>query len=316
VTSVQHRDDIEFSSEGERIAGWFYPGSAGTSPSRRPCVVVGHGFAGVKEARLDAFAGRFAEAALACVVFDYRHLGASGGAPRQLVDLNRHRADWDAAIAYARTRADVDADRIGLWGTSLGGGLVLEIVARRTDIGCAVVQAPLVNPLASGAEAPGHTRKMAVATIRDLARAALRRTPYAIPVVGPFGTPAFMTEPEAEPGYRSIVQNAPSWRNEVSARTAVQLALFRPARRASQIACPLLVVTGTDDQITPRGVTLRALAGVPQATHVAYEGGHFDGYLGAAFERSADAAVAFFEVNLSQRGRAEARGAAPAPPAA
>ena len=46
---------------------------------------MAHGFSGVREQRLDAYAERFAQAGLAVLVFDYRHFGASGGEPRQLL---------------------------------------------------------------------------------------------------------------------------------------------------------------------------------------------------------------------------------------
>jgi uncharacterized protein len=295
---MARREDVTFSSEDGVVAAWFY---APRRPSglRSPCVVLGHGFAGVKEARLDAFADAFSRAGFACLVFDYRHLGASSGTPRQLISLSRHRADWRAAIAYASARPDVDPGRIALWGTSLGGGLVLELAARLPQVRCAVVQGPLVDTFAtSAAEAPGHMRKVTLAVVRDLARAVLRRRPYTIPVVGPYGSLAFMTAPEAEPGYMSIVRNAHRWRNEVTARTALALALFRPARRAADIPCPLLVITGDADQITPREVTLRALRSVENATFASYAGGHFDGYLGDGFSSAVAAAVSFLERTL------------------
>jgi dienelactone hydrolase len=309
MTENTCREDVTFLSEGESVAAWFYQPQARTE--RQPCIILGHGFAGVKEARLDAFAERFADAGFACLVFDYRHLGASSGQPRQLIDLNRHRADWRAAIAYARGRSDVDPARIALWGTSLGGGLVLELAARRRDIRCVVLQSPLVDTFATRSEAPNHARRVAFATVRDLLGALLRRQPYVIPVVGPYDSLAFMTEPEAEPGYLSIVRNAPAWRNQVTARTALQLALFRPARRARDVQCPLLVVTGDSDQITPAAVTRRKLASTA-ATYFSYAGGHFDGYLGLQFARCADAAVAFFKRTLQPEAVTEQN----SPPAA
>jgi len=310
MTSACHREDVTFQSERESLAAWFYPTRC-TAAAKRPCIIIGHGFAGVKEARLDAFAERFSDAGLACLVFDYRHFGGSSGQPRQLLDLNKHRADWRAAIAYARSRDDVDPGRIALWGTSLGGGLVLELASRRRDIRCAVLRSPLIDTFATQAEAPNHAVRIAFATVRDLFAALLRRKPHTIPVVGKYDSLAFMTEPEAEPGYLSIVKNAPAWRNEVTARTALQLALFRPARRIRDIVCPLLVVTGDSDQITPAAVTRRKLADASTATYFSYAGGHFDGYLGLQFARCADAAVAFFKQTL-QRAAEERQDSPPA----
>src|SRR5947209_8196715 len=94
------RSDVTFDSWGERCAAWLYRPDA-SEP--RPCVVLGHGWSGVREQALDRYAERFAAAGLAALVFDYRHFGASEGEPRQLLDIRRQLADWAAAISYART---------------------------------------------------------------------------------------------------------------------------------------------------------------------------------------------------------------------
>ena len=72
------RTDVTFDSGGEACAAWLYR-PEGTGDSAAPCVVMAHGFGGVKEARLDAYAERFAAAGMAALVFDYRHFGARGG---------------------------------------------------------------------------------------------------------------------------------------------------------------------------------------------------------------------------------------------
>lgn len=296
------RQDVSFTSGGDRIAAWFYPGE-GTHDPPRPCVVLGHGFAAVKEARLDAFADRFAEAGLPCVVFDYRHFGASGGEPRQVISVRHQRQDWAAALAYARSLPGIDPTRIGIWGTSFGGGLALEAAAHDPGIRAAVLQVPLVDALATGqGEGLRHMAKLALAGLRDLAGALLRRPSYTIPVVGGEGTLAFMSTPEAEPGYFSIVRNAPSWRNEVAARIVISLALFKPARLAARVRCPVLFIVGERDAITPADVTRRAAARVRQARVISLpEAGHFTAYLGDAFEQVVAAETAFFVEQLGVR---------------
>ncbi len=144
---MARRDDVTFTSGGERIAAWLYH-PATDHGGRAPCVVMAHGFAGVKEARLDAFAERFAAAGLSCLVFDHRHFGGSGGEPRQLFDIGHQREDWRSALRYARSLASVDTQAIGLWGTSFGGGHVLELAARDAGIRAAVLHLPLVDALA------------------------------------------------------------------------------------------------------------------------------------------------------------------------
>ena len=82
------RTDVTFPSGTDHCAAWLYrpDDTATTGAALLPVVVMAHGLGGVREERLDTFAERFAAAGYACLVFDYRHFGASGGEPRQLLD--------------------------------------------------------------------------------------------------------------------------------------------------------------------------------------------------------------------------------------
>jgi fermentation-respiration switch protein FrsA (DUF1100 family) len=52
---------------------------------------------------LAPYAEQFAHAGMAALVFDYRHFRASGGEPRQLIDINSQLEDYRAAIRFARS---------------------------------------------------------------------------------------------------------------------------------------------------------------------------------------------------------------------
>ena len=214
--------------------------------------------------------------------------------------ISRHqREDWRSALRYARSLPTVDARAIGAWGTSFGGGHVLELAARDAGIHAAVLHLPLVDALATGKhEGLVATAKLVWCGLRDLARAALRRKPYLIPVVGPPGTVAFMSTPDAQPGYFSIVTNAPAWKNEVAARVVVAMALFRPIASARRVRCPVLYVVGETDTITPTSVTLKAAKLTRGSETLSLPGGHFDAYLGEQFERAVSAETAFFAKHL------------------
>jgi fermentation-respiration switch protein FrsA (DUF1100 family) len=287
-----------FESGGVPVAALFYPGE-GPGPARRPCVVLGHGLGAVKEARLTAFAERFAAAGLACLAFDYRHFGESGGEPRQLVDIRRQQDDWRAAIAFARSLDRADPDRIGLWGTSFSGGHVLEVAAGDGRVRAAVVQVPFVDGLASiGSVGVRHLVRLTGAALRDVARQATRRPPHLIPLIGPPGSLGFMTTPESEPGYRAIVSGAPTWRNEIAARLALRIWAYRPIRSVSRIRCPVLYVAGLRDTLTPARATLRAFERTPDARLYLLPVGHFDAYVGFWFEEVVPLQTAFLTQKL------------------
>ena len=103
---------------------------------------MAHGFSGVREQRLDAYAERFADAGLAVLLFDYRHFGASDGEPRQYLSIRCQLDDWRAAVAHARGLDGVDPDRVALWGTSFSGGHVIAIASEDARIAAVVSQAP------------------------------------------------------------------------------------------------------------------------------------------------------------------------------
>src|SRR4051812_18459411 len=117
------REDIEFDAEGATLRGWFYrPDDSGGDV---PCIVMSHGFSAIKEMHLDEYAEVFSDAGLGCVVYDNRGLGASDaapGKPRQEIDPWEQIRDYQHAITYAQMRREVDANRIGVWGSSYSAG--------------------------------------------------------------------------------------------------------------------------------------------------------------------------------------------------
>src|SRR4051812_48298601 len=177
------REDIEFHSGGNTCAAWLYRPD-GEGP--HPIVVLAHGFGGVREARLWAYAERFAAAGMAALVFDYRHFGASEGEPRQLLDVARQLDDWRAAIAFARGLDGIDPERVALWGTSFGGGHVAVVASEDHRVAAAISQGTFIDGPSSLWEAgPRNMLRLTVAGVRDAVARLLGRPPYMLPVVGP-----------------------------------------------------------------------------------------------------------------------------------
>lgn len=98
-----------------------------TTPPRLPTILVAHGNAGCLPDH-DEFCAFLADHGFNVLLFDYRGYGRSDLPTRGLnrTDLV---ADARAAFDYLLTRPDVDPDRIGLLGYSLGGNIGLGFVA-------------------------------------------------------------------------------------------------------------------------------------------------------------------------------------------
>ena len=94
-----------------------------------PGIALAHGLGAVKEMYLEFFARNFADASLAAALFNYRYFGASGGEPRQRVAPHEQTEDYRSALTCLSLQPEVDADRLGVWGTSFSGGYVLHVGA-------------------------------------------------------------------------------------------------------------------------------------------------------------------------------------------
>jgi fermentation-respiration switch protein FrsA (DUF1100 family) len=279
------RLDLEFDSGGDPCAAWLY--LPGGGDARHPCVILAHGFSMVREARLDAYAERFAAAGLAALVFDYRGFGASGGRPRQLIDIARQHADWRAAIELVRGRSDLDGARIALWGTSLSGGHVVHLAAADDRIAAVVSQVPYAGlERRGGPPRVAFVTRMVAAAVRDELRGRLGRQPHYIPATGEPGTFAALNTPGDAARMTAIVPPGSTWENRFTPRVMLRVPRYRPYDRTGDVRCPLLVCVCSGDAITPPGPAIAGAARAPLGELREYPIGHFDIYTGVWFERA------------------------------
>ncbi|MEU1565420.1 alpha/beta fold hydrolase, partial [Streptomyces mirabilis] len=161
------REDVAFDADGGvTLRGWlFLP----DGPGPHPAITMAHGYAGVRDHGLEPFARAFAEAGFAVLLHDHRNFGASDGLPRQDIDPWRQIADWRRAISYLESRPEVDADRIGLWGTSYAGGHAIVLGATDRRLRAVVSQVPTISGFEQGRRriAPEAVTKLEAAFDED-----------------------------------------------------------------------------------------------------------------------------------------------------
>jgi pimeloyl-ACP methyl ester carboxylesterase len=298
------RLDVAFSSHTADCAGWLYrPAGDG----HHPLVVMAHGFSATREQRLDAYAERFRAAGIGVLLFDYRHFGASAGEPRQLLDIARQQADFHAAIAHARALDWVDPARVALFGSSFSGGHVIAVAAQDHRIAAIVSQCPFTDGLASLPKLGiGNILRATVAGLRDQLGALAGREPYYIPAVGPPGSFAVMTSPDAEPGLAALTPPETLWENRVAARIGLRVGTYRPGRAAAKLTCPALFCVCDRDALAPAQRTLKYAATAPRGEVKRYPVGHFEIYVGEAWEQAVSDQTKFLVRSLHVAGVADA----------
>ncbi|KAF4944631.1 hypothetical protein FSARC_14620 [Fusarium sarcochroum] len=122
------RENVQFhTSDNVTLRGWLY--KPDSSEASLPYLIMAHGFSGVKEMGLDAFAESIiSQVDIICLVYDNRGFGDSDTRPSQAkheILPAEQMSDYSDAITYAQSRSDVIKDKIGVWGSSYSGGHAL-----------------------------------------------------------------------------------------------------------------------------------------------------------------------------------------------
>lgn len=297
------RRDVQFAVEGSTIRAWLYLPDDLSTPV--PCIILSNGFGGTKDCAMEQYALRFVAAGWAALAYDYRYFGESGGQPRQLFAVAAQLDDLRTAIAYARQRPEIDATKLVLWGTSAAGGYGLAIAAEDAAIAavisqCAGLDHDTDSKVFLRREGIGHFLRLFVHAQRDKGRSRFGLSPHTYPIVGPPGTMAVFTIPEAFEGYARVAQDSGSFRNEVCGRWLLIGQAPDFVELSKRVRCPVLFLACEHDNLVAPDSYQRAadILGA-KATVQTYPIGHFDIYEDAHFERAMEAMLSFLRVSLN-----------------
>jgi dienelactone hydrolase len=296
------RIDLTFPSGAGQCAAWLYlPGT----PGPYPCVVIAHGIGAIRQVRLSAYAEKFTRSGYAVLTFDYRHWGESSDTPRYLCSIRKQHADIRGAIDYAKSRPELDAAQVFLFGTSFGGGHALAVGAQRPDLAGVMSQCTVADCLTVALQAPlGQIVRWVGAGLVDQLRGWAGLSPKYIKLAGEPGDVALMTKLDAEKSYRNMLDGPSRWENLIAARLMLWLPLYRPVRSAQKIQSPLLMVVCDRDEICPAAIAARAAELAPRGQAVHFDSSHFEIYFGELFESATQAMLHFMH---QVRGLASAK---------
>ena len=306
LMAIDKRDAL-FKSGDSFAGGWFFlPEDAG-SGSPVPGIAMAHGIGAVKEMFLEPIARRFAAAGFAVLVFDYRSFGASGGEPRQKVFPRDQAEDYRSALTWLSLQPQVDADRLGIWGTSFGGGTVLHVAAYDPRVKAVVSQVGAMDLYLITRRAVGDKQfaELEQMTVQERVRHATEGGEVYIPDIALPGQGFALQSDQDSWDFAQEAQatGAPSWRNQVTMSSFEPILEHAPARSIELIAPrPLLMILAKDDTISSSDLIRAAFerAGEPKRL-LEVEGGHYSVYpwsKGQSADQAGTAAVAWFTEHL------------------
>jgi len=298
VAADYERRDVVFPSKGLRCVGWYYVPADLKVGEKRPAIVMAHGWTAVKEMYLDNFAERFARAGFVVLVFDYRYQGASEGEPRGQVVWYDQTEDYQNAITWASLQKEVDANRIGVWGSSYSGAHVLHLGAYDKRIKAVVSQVPAINswPRLLRFVAPDQLHGFFGWLAADRVERLTKGTVSYIPSVAPPGQPSSLSTKESYDWFTEASKRAPNWINTVTVESIEKAVQYHPTANIQAISpTPLMMIVASHDTITPTDQAIEAFQrALEPKSLVIVRGGHFEAYQGPKHEQFARPAVEWF----------------------
>lgn len=291
---------VSFYSEGYRLVGDVYHPQDLRPGDRRAGVVLCHGYTGVKDLYLPDNARVLNEAGYVVMTFDYKGWGDSEGPRSRLAPYSRV-ADVQAALTYLGTLPDVDAERLGVYGTSYGGATVVWVGAidRRVKCVVSVVGIGQGTRWMRSVRRPDEWHDLLERARRDRVKRALE------------GKSEFVAREEILlPDRQSATLAAAARRNNPAAVSTIPLEYvdetleFSPEWVVGRIAPrPVLFVTTDDDRLVPpdESIQLHARAGEPKKLVVLKGYGHYEVYLEPAFSEVMRAALDWYRQYLPAR---------------
>lgn len=262
----------------------------------RPAVILCHGFCGIKDLLLPDFAEAFARAGFVAITFDYRGFGDSEGERGRLVPALQIE-DILSVIAWARTLPQVDGERIGLWGTSLGAGHVFGAAARDNSIRCIVSQLGFADGEAVVTGQMDTAEKAAFIATLDKMAEKQKTTGKEMFV----GVTRVLSDAESKAFFEENRVKYPAMDIKIPFLTVRETLNYAPAVAAAQVSCPTLVVLAGQDTVNPpaQGRALfEAVAATEKTLHEVPSARHYDIYAGEHFAAVSALQTAWFQEHL------------------
>jgi acetyl esterase/lipase len=287
IKDVVHQE-VTIWSQGVRLAADVYKPKGLTPTQKLPGILLVPGWGGSKENLKNNYGPHFAELGFIVLAFDYKSWGQSDGpiVPTEALSQSQEAAKLDinvthirkvvepfsmladvrAALHYLGGEPQVMPNNLGIWGTSLGGGLAMVMAASDDRIKVLVDQMGPVNYV-------HNLRKMPAAMARKIETLTARGI-----------LPAY---PDATMAKNPALKGYPDW---------AAMKRFNPMNYVDQLNVPTLIIDAQNETLfdrTQNGVLLHnSIKDRLQAKYIAYPGGHYDLYKGdnqkAAFKEASD----------------------------
>ena len=277
------KTEVSFFSEGSKISADLYLPENLDVGKKYPAIVLCHGFTGIKEVLLPAFAEEFAKNGFASLVFDYRGFGGSEGERGRLVPLEQV-ADIRSAIAFMETLPEVDGARIGLWGSSFGGANTITAAYFDKRVKALVVQ------LTFGSGERVITGKMSPEE-KEKIRSTMKKLEQKYVLTGKqmmLSQTQVLSDPDSKAYFEKMIKEFPKVETKIPFLTVKRTMDYKPEEFLKEVNVPVLILGAEKDIVNPpdESKILFEKANEPKKLVMIKDASHYELYSGEKFKEA------------------------------
>lgn len=289
-----HSERSKFIFNGIELAATLYtPEKASKKPL--PAILIVGGWGSVQKAFTYPFVCHFVKAGFAVMEFDFQGWGMSAGWPRQDINPWARVKAASAALAHLRSQAVIEPTQVYLWGTSFGGGHVVDLAVLHPDVQGVIAHVPMLDGL-EAVKAVSFSRLMKFSAYF---MAGLVKPGYAltIPTLAPEGEFATMDRDGAYAAMQLGVEamQGAKYVNAVTTRSLLTMGFYRPITQLKKVQVPMLLVGATQDTVAPYVADKIAAIGNPNIQTHEITANHFDPYFEPVFSDNIQAQLEFLK---------------------
>ena len=291
---------VSFYSEGTRLSGDLFLPDGLRPDDQRAGIVLCHGYTGVRNLYLPDTAKALTDAGYVVLTFDYKGWGDSDGPKSRLAPYGRV-IDSQAALTFLEAQTMVDANRLGIYGTSYGGATVVWTAAVDPRVKAVVSVVGI-----------GHGRRWMRSVRRPdefadlMARSEADRIRRVMTGQSEFVERSDILLPDRQSAELATAarRGNPGAVSEIPLEYIDDTLGFHPEWIVDKIAPrPVLFITSDDDRLVPpdESEALYAKAGEPKKLVVLKGWGHYEVYAGEAFRQVIEPTLGWYQQHLPAR---------------
>ncbi|KGT46382.1 MULTISPECIES: alpha/beta hydrolase [Acinetobacter] len=250
-----------------------------------PAVLMVGGWGSIQGALTDSFINHFVAQGYAVMEFDYPGWGRSAGLPRQDINPWKRVKTAHQALAHLKSLSQVDADNIIVWGTSFGGGHVVDLAAKHPELKGAIIQVPMLDGIKTVRSVPlPQMFKFLGYGLADRIKPGER---ICIPTVSQPGQLGAMDRDQAWNAMELAKEKLNiDYDNRVTARSLLTMGFYRPWKRLKQVKVPMLIIGAKQDTVAPFVPEKIEKVKNPFLQVIEMEADHFDPYFEPYFSKN------------------------------